>query len=224
MLAGRPSAPLACALWTIGFTATASQVLVIRELLVIFHGNALFLGIIFGTWLLLEAVGSYAARGIAERTARPLPAFMALQICAGASPLASVLALRAFRYVLGIPVGELLGIQYVAVTSLLVLAPIALLDGALFPFGCRTLAEVCRREEVCARVYLYQSFGAFLAGLACGLQYVYTGNVPGHAGENTFCPRCKKAIIERTGFMIRGMHLKAGKCAYCGQPVPGIWA
>jgi pyruvate formate lyase activating enzyme len=60
--------------------------------------------------------------------------------------------------------------------------------------------------------------------LASGLEYVYIGNVPGHEGENTFCPRCKKAIIERAGFMIRGMHLKAGRCAYCGKPVPGIWA
>ena len=166
MLAGRTRAPLACALWAIGFTAMASQVLVIRELLVVFHGNELFLGIIFGTWLLLEAVGSYAARTRAERTPKHLSVFIVLQVCVGVAPLASVLALRSFRYVLGIPVGELLGIGYVAITSLLVLAPISLLDGALFPFGCRALAEVARKEEVPARVYLYKSFGAFLAGLA----------------------------------------------------------
>jgi spermidine synthase len=166
MLAGRTSAPLTCALWVIGFSATASQVLIIRELLVVFHGNELFLGIILGTWLLLEAVGSYAVRTRAERGSKPLAAFIALQICVGASPLASVLALRAFRYVLGIPVGELLGIGHVAITSVLVMAPIALLDGALFPFGCRALVEVSRKEEAPARVYLYQAFGAFVAGLA----------------------------------------------------------
>ena len=27
-------------------------------------------------------------------------------------------------------------------------------------------------------------------GLQAGLKYVYTGNVPGNAGENTFCPSC----------------------------------
>jgi len=59
---------------------------------------------------------------------------------------------------------------------------------------------------------------------SCGLEYVYLGNVPGHEGENTFCPRCKKRVIERTGFMIRGMHLRGGKCGSCGKPIPGIWA
>jgi len=39
--------------------------------------------------------------------------------------------------------------------------------------------------------------------LAEGLHYVYVGNVPGHPGENTYCPRCGKLIIERYGYVIR---------------------
>ena len=61
-------------------------------------------------------------------------------------------------------------------------------------------------------------------GLSSGLEYVYIGNVPGHEGENTFCPACKKRIIQRTGYMIGEVHLKEGKCGYCGKPIPGIWA
>jgi len=53
---------------------------------------------------------------------------------------------------------------------------------------------------------------------------VYIAKVPGHEGWNTFCPRCKKMIIQRTGYMIGEIHLKGGKCGYCGKPVPGIWA
>jgi len=59
--------------------------------------------------------------------------------------------------------------------------------------------------------------------LAAGLEYVYIGRVPGHEAWNTFCPNCKKAVIQRTGFMISEMHLKGGKCEYCGKPIPGIW-
>jgi pyruvate formate lyase activating enzyme len=59
--------------------------------------------------------------------------------------------------------------------------------------------------------------------LSCGLEYVYVGNVPGHKGENTFCPMCKKMIIQRTGYMIGEVHVKGGKCEYCGKPIPGIW-
>ncbi len=60
--------------------------------------------------------------------------------------------------------------------------------------------------------------------LSSGLEYVYTGNIPGHEGENTFCPKCKKLLIQRTGFMVGEVRLKGGKCGYCGKPIPGIWA
>ncbi|MEW6335496.1 MAG: radical SAM protein, partial [Thermodesulfobacteriota bacterium] len=62
------------------------------------------------------------------------------------------------------------------------------------------------------------------AALSAGLEYVYIGNVPGHEGENTVCPACRKTIIRRIGFMVGEMHLKQGKCGHCGKPIPGIWA
>jgi pyruvate formate lyase activating enzyme len=60
--------------------------------------------------------------------------------------------------------------------------------------------------------------------LSCGLQYAYIGRVPGHEAWNTYCPHCKKMVIQRTGYMIGEMHLKAGKCGFCGRPIAGIWA
>jgi pyruvate formate lyase activating enzyme len=60
--------------------------------------------------------------------------------------------------------------------------------------------------------------------LESGLEYVYIGNVPGHKAWNTYCPNCRRIIIRRTGYMIREMHLEKGKCAYCGEQIPGIWS
>jgi pyruvate formate lyase activating enzyme len=60
--------------------------------------------------------------------------------------------------------------------------------------------------------------------LSSGLEYVYIGNVPSHEAENTFCPKCKKMIIQRTGYMVGEINVKDGKCKYCGKPIPGIWA
>jgi pyruvate formate lyase activating enzyme len=59
--------------------------------------------------------------------------------------------------------------------------------------------------------------------LSCGLEYVYVGNVPGHEGENTLCPGCKKRVSERKGYIIGEIRLKGGKCGFCGTPIPGIW-
>ena len=59
--------------------------------------------------------------------------------------------------------------------------------------------------------------------ISTGLEYVYIGNVPGHEGESTFCPRCRELVIRRTGYTIQQIHLEDGKCKYCGKPIPGIW-
>jgi len=56
-----------------------------------------------------------------------------------------------------------------------------------------------------------------------GLEYVYIGNVPGHAAESTFCPRCKEMVIFRSGYFVGEVKLKRGACAFCGFPIPGIW-
>ncbi len=57
-----------------------------------------------------------------------------------------------------------------------------------------------------------------------GLEYVYIGNVPGHEGERTYCPRCQKLLIFRQGYSIGQVHLAKGKCKFCGKPIAGIWA
>jgi pyruvate formate lyase activating enzyme len=56
-----------------------------------------------------------------------------------------------------------------------------------------------------------------------GLHFVYIGNVPGHPAQNTYCPRCRKMIVERVGFVASEMLIKNGKCPFCQQPIPGVW-
>jgi len=55
-----------------------------------------------------------------------------------------------------------------------------------------------------------------------GLQYVYTGNLPGGEGENTFCPKCAECVIKRHGFEILENKLTGGKCPKCGTKLPII--
>jgi len=56
-----------------------------------------------------------------------------------------------------------------------------------------------------------------------GLHYVYVGNIPAHKAENTYCPKCKKAIIKREGFRIVDNQIQQGECKFCHQRIPGIW-
>ncbi len=59
--------------------------------------------------------------------------------------------------------------------------------------------------------------------LAEGVRFVYMGNVPGHAGNNTYCPVCGQAVIVRQGFAVLEYHLEGGVCAHCGEAIPGVW-
>jgi pyruvate formate lyase activating enzyme len=56
-------------------------------------------------------------------------------------------------------------------------------------------------------------------GLNAGLRYVYTGNIPGDNGENTFCYKCGKMLIQRYGYNIGNINIKASKCNFCGADI-----
>ena len=57
-----------------------------------------------------------------------------------------------------------------------------------------------------------------------GLHYVYIGNVPGHPAENTYCPQCRKLLVERLGFTVSQMLIrKDSTCPFCRHTIPGIW-
>jgi len=56
-------------------------------------------------------------------------------------------------------------------------------------------------------------------GLDEGLEYVYLGNVPGHSGENTYCPSCEALLIERIGLSTKYHNIDRtnNSCTHCHQ-------
>jgi len=56
-----------------------------------------------------------------------------------------------------------------------------------------------------------------------GLHYVYVGNVPGHPAESTYCPKCRRVVVEREGYIVKAVQLQKGRCKYCREPIPGVW-
>ncbi len=59
-------------------------------------------------------------------------------------------------------------------------------------------------------------------GQKAGLKYVYTGNVPGEVGENTFCYNCGNLLIERWGFLVKKNHIEKGRCTFCNAQIDGV--
>ncbi|MGZ6226217.1 MAG: AmmeMemoRadiSam system radical SAM enzyme [Syntrophales bacterium] len=59
--------------------------------------------------------------------------------------------------------------------------------------------------------------------LSRGIHYPYVGNVPSHPGDNTYCPTCKKVLIQRRGFFVTEMNIKNGRCKFCSRKIAGVW-
>jgi pyruvate formate lyase activating enzyme len=63
-------------------------------------------------------------------------------------------------------------------------------------------------------------------GAEAGLHFVYAGNLPGRVGpwENTWCPQCHTALIERAGYLVQEYRITGeGQCPKCRTTVPGLW-
>lgn len=58
---------------------------------------------------------------------------------------------------------------------------------------------------------------------AAGLRFVYLGNIMENDAANTYCPKCSKLLLARTGFSLLENRLRDGKCPDCATEIPGIW-
>jgi spermidine synthase len=153
------------ALLLMGFTSLTVQTLLIREFLISFYGNELIIGLILANWILLEALGSGLSSRASLRSKRPYLVYALLQ--AGITiylPL-SIFLIRNIKNILGLTLGEGMGILPISLSSFLILAPLSFFDGAQFPFGCRILSDTSGRPlESTGRVYIQEAMGFILAG------------------------------------------------------------
>ena len=66
----------------------------------------------------------------------------------------------------------------------------------------------------------------YLATIArkAGLRYVYIGNVEGiDGGSTTYCPNCKRIVVDRRGYRVVTMDVQGAKCRFCKTPIAGVW-
>jgi spermidine synthase len=149
-----------------GFTFTVTQGLLIRELLVAFFGNELSIGLILGSWLLLEAIGSGLLGRLAGRWGRTAASFAVLQILFALFLPLCLYAASISRSLAGAIPGEGVGLIPIFYSSFLILAPLALVDGAMFAFGVRAYAHLTSNEvPSIGWVYVYEAVGGIGGGI-----------------------------------------------------------
>lgn len=150
-----------------GFSFGTTQALMARELLVGFTGNELSIGLVLGGWLALEALGSGVLGRLAGRMRSGARAYAALQVALALALPLSLYAAVTVRHIIGVIPGEGVGLAPILWSSLLVLIPLGLVDGAMFAFGCQAYARLARAETGSAStVYVLEAVGGIVGGLA----------------------------------------------------------
>jgi spermidine synthase len=160
----------------IGVTAAIAQIVLLRELMVVFHGNETSIGLMLGSWLFWTAAGSSLAGRFSARVRQPRRFMAGIQALIAVTLPATILAVREAKGLLQTAPGEVLGPGAMLLTSLCALGPLCVLCGALFTAGSKVLGESARPDrpqETLAwptgSVYLWEAVGWSGGGLAAGL-------------------------------------------------------
>lgn len=168
------SAPLfvATACFLLGYQATVSQVVIIREFLVVLFGNELCLGVIFSSWFVGVAVGAWTASRFVDKARNPLSVFVVTELLFPFVVACFLPLIRTTRAWLGAPPGELIPFLKLVFATGLMVIPVSLLVGFAFPFACRSLRLVRPVRDAASGeaqgigwVYVLESCGSLVGGV-----------------------------------------------------------
>jgi len=169
--AKQPTSAVRAALTLIGFSAVIGQIVLMRELIVVFNGNEISLGIMLATWLFWTAAGSSLSSRFGLGSSDARRAVAALECLLGLSLLPTIWALCAFRPFFQTVPGELVGPVPMMLTSLVCLSLFCAVAGALFVVATRMYEQ---QVAVSARVatssaYLLEAAGSGVGGILASI-------------------------------------------------------
>ncbi len=146
-----------------------SQVLLLREMLILFTGNELSIGMMLALWLFWVGAGSRHSYGKSgnwgiEKLKSRLSLFLASEIFLF---LITVIGTRSIKFCLGYHPGELLGPGIMFLVPLAILGPVGFIWGKVFVLESEWSARMCGLGAglSVSTVYAFESFGSALGGV-----------------------------------------------------------
>jgi spermidine synthase len=157
----------------VGFSAMIGQIVLMRELMSVFYGNELSLGITLSAWLLWGGVGSLALGKTADLIRDKIKAISLFQILIPLLLLASIFAARNVKSLFEIPFGEVMGIGFMIGTSFLMLSLYCAGLGYLFVLIAKATSQISdHSSQSVGKVYMFEGLGASSGGMVTGLALI----------------------------------------------------
>lgn len=150
----------------VGAGGMMGQILLLREFMVVAHGNELTIGIVIANWMLLESAGAVGSgRSLASGPnavvwyARLMAAYGILL------PLSLFLTRGVASFFPAMAAGEALSASQLFIASVVLVGPVSAVHGALFPLASRIRREISGDPSPIARIYLHETLGTLLGGV-----------------------------------------------------------
>lgn len=149
-----------------GFSGMIAQILLLRELLVIFSGNELSIGIILAQWLILEAGGAFLFGRIIEHRKNKKNSFVVTGLIFSISLPVSLYLCRVAKTLMGITPGTGVGVIHMILLSFFILLPVSVTHGTMFPFACKIYRDITGDSTPSiGKVYIFEIAGTGLGGI-----------------------------------------------------------
>jgi len=154
-----------------------AQIVLMRELMVVFYGNEISLGLMLANWLLWTAVGAASSAVWRPKAHKPRRHMAGLQILISVTFPCTIWLVRASKGAFQPIPGEILGPGPMFLTSLVTLSLFCLTSGWLFAAGSRLYADEAGTTTGAgtSSVYLLESVGSAAGGLVasvCLIRYL----------------------------------------------------
>ena len=153
-----------------GMTAISSQIIFLREFLIVFYGNEISIGIILASWLIWGAAGSLILGYFSDRFKNKIFIFSIAQMALAFILPAVLFAIRLIPKMLGITTGEIIGYYPMMLASFIILGIPCVIMGFIFSLVCSVYEEdEGGAPKHVANVYILEASGALIGGFLVSL-------------------------------------------------------
>ncbi len=151
----------------LGLTSQIVQVVLLRELLMVFHGNELSIGLIFAAWMAWMGLGSYLGGTISSRYARTANLLRASAVGLLLTLPVTIVLIRELRNLIVVPPAAQLSLLDIAISSALLMAPACLFMGMHFVYVVKLWREADKSTDSSAtgKTYISEALGSALGGI-----------------------------------------------------------
>ncbi|MEJ2717407.1 MAG: fused MFS/spermidine synthase [Deltaproteobacteria bacterium] len=193
-----------------GLASLAGQIVLLREILVIFHGTEISIGIFYGAWLVGIGVGASAGAWLVRRWRESLhDVFLHSLSALGFSLLFQVILIRHLPALFGASPAELTPLRGIVAAVPIGTFLTAFLTGFLFPVGCQSMRDA--DDRVIAWLYVFEALGSLIGGVI--LTVILLRSLPPLSIVATL------AVVLAVGAMVYGLRLRRRRCLVTALPL-----